>query len=609
MGGEAAPKQIYDETRRLGLAAELDTKQWASIRQRLLDDPRVVEGRTNGVVRLIEDPFRKERSLPPREALEYLATPSTKRPKGLTTALQEAVQTGQSELTAYERVAAHALKATLRPWQTAASGYTPHGVSPIVLARAVEFLADVTKGQRRSNNPTTEPSSKLSKKGAPPASEITPLLVGLVTTPEDSDAANQAAELPRGLSAQACVMAIMSRFETEDCTVGGGHLLRRATVLLSRACEATPLIPAGQSEAFAGELLERALALIPRAAGQQLPSDPECQWVNLVLAALPEHAIRRGIAAVGAEDLAAALDVLPDRPEGGRAEAERILASLASTHDDTEQRALPKGAASDDVEPAEPTPVDPAPSESGPASDADAAPAPPAPLVTEEQGPEAAAHAPEDSTVALLGAAEPTHVERSHHEAALSRERAVAHALRSERDQVQQELAAVGRRLDRTREENDELRAQLVLVTAELASVNRRAEALTVRAQRRDQELRQARQGARTASQSQLRQARIDGLRVLATVLVEVADQAAHATDDSDPSRALYRRALAQAGMAGLVDIGVSGEETDFDPSRHQAPTGSADRVVVERPGFAWQAGGAQEEVVLLPALVRRAGA
>ncbi len=666
VGGEVTVRQLQDETRRLGLAGEHDRTWWNRIRQRLLAHPRVTESKPNGPLKIIDepvDPFEKERSLPAREALEFLATPATKRERGLEQALREAVCAGQSELATYERVAAHALKAALRPWPTEMNEYTPQGVSQKVLAMAVEFLADVTKGQRHAQSATAQPSPKLGKAGAPPVAAVTPLLVGLVTTPEGSAAADEAAKLPRGLMAQACVMAVMARFEAEEA--GADHLLRRGAVLLPWAIAESPLAPAARREAFAEELLVRALGLLLRSAGQRLPSDPECQWVDLVLAAVPEHTLRRGIAATSAEDLAAALEALPDRPDGGRERAKRVLASLASVPDDPEQPESPAAPAS---EAAKPTASSSAESGSASAADAspeeqktqepqsepattaapadtdapaqepeadgdgnatdDAAPTPealseeskpqepepepvtraaPAEAEAPAQDPEMAAETPAVTAEAPSRAPEPTPEERSRHDVALSRERAVAHALRSERDQLKQDLAASERRYDRAGEEFAELRTRLDAVTAELAAATRRGEALTLQAQRREQELRQSRQTGRAASQAQLRQARIDGLRVLATVLAEVADQAAHATDESDPSRALYRRVLAQAATAGLVDIGTSGEETEFDPSRHQAPTGAAEQVVVERPGFAWRAAGSQEEVVLLPALVRRA--
>lgn len=665
MGEEVAIKQLRDETRRLGLAGELDSTWWSRTRKRLLEHPRVTESRPQGSLKIIEDPFQKERSLPAREALEALATPATKRPRGLELALREAVQAGQSELTAYERVAARTLKTTLRSWPAVMNAYDPRGVSQKVLAMAVEFFADVTKGLRRANNPTTEPSPKLGKLGAPPAVAVTPLLVGLVTTPEESGAADQATKLPRGLAAQACVMAVMERFDTEGRTVGGDHLLRRGAVLLACALEESPLVPAERREAFAEELLARTLGLLLRSTGQYLPSDPEWQWVDLVLSAVPEHTLRRGIAARCAEDLAAALEALADRPDGGRERATLVLASLAGAPDEAENPESPAASAAGSgklahatseesgsasaskaspeeqktQEPKNEPVTTPVPAEAdAPAEEPEAVgdgdvtvDVAPAPEVASEE-PKRREQQPEPETTAAPAEANPSaHApggvvetpagiagapfpeaalpseERSRLEAALSRERAVAHALRSERDQLKRDLAASERRYERADEEFAELRTRLEAVTAELAAATRRQEALTLQAQRREQELRQARQAGRAASQAQLRQARIDGLRVLATVLAEVADQAAHAADESDPSRALYRRVLTQAATAGLVDIGAIGEETAFDPSHHQAPTGQAERVVVERPGFAWRAGGSQEEVVLLPALVRRA--
>ncbi|MGW5463729.1 hypothetical protein [Streptomyces sp. NPDC003996] len=659
MGQEATVKQLHDEARQLGLAGEHNNTWWISIRQRLLEHPRVTESKPNGSLKLIDDPFQKERSLPAREALEFLATPATKRPRELEQALREAVRAGQRELTAYERVAAHALKVPLPAWPVGMNDYTPQGVSQKVLAVAVEFLAEVTKGQRHAKNPTAEPSPKLGKGGAPPAVALTPLLVGLVTIPEDSAAADQAAQLPRGLMAQSCVMALMARFESEDCTTAeGDRLLSRGAVLLPGAFAESPLVPAAQCEAFARKLLGRALGLLLRSAEQRLPSDPECKWIDLVLAAVPEHTLRHGVAATDTEDLVAALKALPDRPDGSRERVTLVLASLADTQDKAGRPETPSGPAevaakaTDSIsagmasgsaeeaateEPKEqesqtepPTPATTATADAraqkseagggaGPVEEAPAEepktqepPSKPPSAATDDAGTPAQESGETDDTPASAAEA-PSPItdfapeERSRYDIALSQERGVAQALRSERDELKQELAAMKRRYDRVDEEFAELRARLDAATTELAAATRRGEALALQAQRREQELRHARQAGRAASQSQLRQARLDGLRVLAAVLAEVADQAAHATDESDPSCALYRRVLAQAATAGLMDIGTIGEETEFDPSRHQAPTGPAEWVVVERPGFAWRAAGTQEEVVLLPAQVRRA--
>ncbi|WP_407697353.1 hypothetical protein, partial [Streptomyces kebangsaanensis] len=140
----------------------------------------------------------------------------------------------------------------------------------------------------------------------------------------------------------------------------------------------------------------------------------------------------------------------------------------------------------------------------------------------------------------------------------------------------------------------------------ELEEAAQRVEAMSRQVRRRDDELRQSRQTARGASQAQLRQSRIDTLRVLAAVLAEVADQAVHEDEETGPANALYRRALARAAAAGVLDIGAPGEETDYDPVIHRAPGGPTARVVVERPGFVWQGPRESEPVVLEHAIVRR---
>ncbi|MFE4620510.1 hypothetical protein ACFRJ7_30855 [Streptomyces sp. NPDC056747] len=199
--------------------------------------------------------------------------------------------------------------------------------------------------------------------------------------------------------------------------------------------------------------------------------------------------------------------------------------------------------------------------------------------------------------------------ERGQYEATLRRQEAATEELRAERDRLRLRVADLQADCDRSDEQAGVLRQQFADVSSTVAEANRRAEALADKVQRREEELRQVRQAGRAVSQSQLRQARMDGLRVLAAVLAEVADHVAHAADvnGSAAASALYRRVLTQATAANVADIGVAGEETGFDPVRHRFTTaGSAVRVVVERPGFAWQPGTPQE-VVLVPAAVRAA--
>ncbi|MEU7026523.1 hypothetical protein AB0A60_07475 [Streptomyces sp. NPDC046275] len=231
------------------------------------------------------------------------------------------------------------------------------------------------------------------------------------------------------------------------------------------------------------------------------------------------------------------------------------------------------------------------------------APALPGDQTEETGGQHADTHEPPEADLPL-----PSEV-RDQYEAALRRQEAVAEELRTERDRLRLRIADLQVERERSEEQAGFLRQQLADVSSALVEANRRAEALVGKVQRREEELRHVRQGGRAVSQSQLRQARMDGLRVLAAVLAEVADHVVHTTDTdgSGAADALYRRALTQAAAANVTDIGVTGEETGFDPARHRFTTaGSAERVVVERPGFAWQSGTPQE-VVLEPALVRDA--
>ncbi len=609
MGGEASVKELRSQARTLGLAGEHNSTWWSHMRKRLLSHPRVAEAKPGAPLKLLDesaDPFVEERALSAQEALEALATPTTKRAQGRQQALRKAVASGASELSAYEHVAAHALGVTLRSWPFDETAYTAQGVSERVLAAVVEFLAEVTTGQRRAKNPVADPSSKLSKPGAPSPHAVTPLLVGLVTIPVESAAADQAAKLPRGLAAQECVMAVMAGFDETEQPADREHPLRRGAAILQWAVAENSLVTGEQREAFGGELCSRALRLLLLSAELEQQQGPLYEWVDLVLAAVPDHVLQHVIATTVSDDLKAALETLPARPNGGRERATRLMTSLSARPDEADPavqslgdsaQAPEAGACGGPTPGQEPGQAIETEDQSSPAP----APAPAASSVQETYASDGAADTPESSEIDQSSRLE----ERARYEAALDQERAVAWALRSERDDLRQELATLQSRCDRADEEISTLRGQLGIASAELEDVTRRADALTRKAQRQEEELRQGRQAGRAASQSQLRQARIDGLRVLATVLAEVADQAIHTTtDDSASAHALYRRVLAQASAAGLTDIGPAGEEVGFDPVHHQSRTGPSARVIVERPGFAWQAGTPQE-VVLVPALVR----
>ncbi|WP_458246811.1 hypothetical protein [Streptomyces sp. MAI_2237] len=607
MGGEASVKELRSQARTLGLAGEHNSTWWSHMRKRLLSHPRVAEAKPGAPLKLLDesaDPFVEERALSAQEALEALATPTTKRAQGRQQALRKAVASGASELSAYEHVAAHALGVALRSWPFDETAYTAQGVSEKVLAAVVEFLAEVTTGQRRAKNPVADPSSKLSKPGAPSPHAVTPLLVGLVTIPVESAAADQAAKLPRGLAAQECVMAVMAGFDETEQPADRKHLLRRGAALLQWAVAETSLVTAEQREAFGEELCSRALRLLLLSAELEQHQGPLYEWVDLVLAAVPDHVLQHVIATTMSDDLKAALETLPARPNGGRERATRLMTSLSARPDEADPAVQSLGDSAQTPEAGAcggPTPGQEPGQAIEPEDQPSPAPAPAASSVQETYASDGAADTPESSEIGQSSRLE----ERARYEAALDQERAVAWALRSERDDLRQELATLRSQCDRADEKISTLRGQLGIASAELEDVTRRADALTKKVQRQEEELRQGRQAGRAASQSQLRQARIDGLRVLATVLAEVADQAIHTTtDDSASAHALYRRVLAQASAAGLTDIGPAGEEVDFDPVHHQSRTGPSARVIVERPGFAWQAGTPQE-VVLVPALVR----
>lgn len=608
MGGEASVNELKGRTRELGLAGEHDSAWWVRIRERLLADSQVAEAKPGEPLRLLDKPvapFAEEGALSVREALEALATSATKWARGRRQALREAVREGASELSAYEHVAAHALGVPLRSWPFDEAAYTTQGVSEKVLAAVVEFLAEVTKGQRRAKNPVVDPSSKLGKPGAPSPDAVTPLLVGLVTTPAESAAADQAAKLPRGLAAQECVMAVMAGFDETDHPAGSEHLLRRGEALLQWALAENSLVTAEQRNALGGELCLRALRLLLRQAEWPRSQGPLYEWVDRVLGAVPDHVLQHAIATTVSHDLETALEMLPDRPNAGRERVTRLMTSRSVRLDEAAPVVeSPEGSVQPPEAGARGGPEVPAQEPGQAIGPEDQSPAALAPASTPDQGTDASDGAADTPQPPEIRQSFPPE-DRARYEAALDQERAVAWALRSERDELRQELVTLQSRCDRADEEIGTLQEQLDVASTDLADVTRRKEALTRKTQRQAEELRQGRQAGRAVSQSQLRQARVDGLRVLAIVLAEVADQAIHtAADESASAHALYRRVLAQASAAELTDIGRAGEQVDFDPVRHRSRTGPAARVIVERPGFVWQAGTPQE-VVLVPVLVR----
>lgn len=100
---------------------------------------------------------------------------------------------------------------------------------------------------------------------------------------------------------------------------------------------------------------------------------------------------------------------------------------------------------------------------------------------------------------------------------------------------------------------------------------------------------------------AQERQLRIDAIRALAELAMEIEELTAN---EAEPA-VMVEKVRAQATRAGLEPIGRAGEETTFDRSRHK-PIGGALRdgapVYVVRPGYTWHA--PDEDVLIGKAIV-----
>jgi hypothetical protein len=101
--------------------------------------------------------------------------------------------------------------------------------------------------------------------------------------------------------------------------------------------------------------------------------------------------------------------------------------------------------------------------------------------------------------------------------------------------------------------------------------------------------------------QAQERQLRIDAIRALAELAMEVEELTANEAE----AAVLVEKVRARANREGLEPIGRAGEETTFDRSRHK-PIGGGLRdgavVYVVRPGYTWHA--PDEDVLIGKAIV-----
>jgi len=123
----------------------------------------------------------------------------------------------------------------------------------------------------------------------------------------------------------------------------------------------------------------------------------------------------------------------------------------------------------------------------------------------------------------------------------------------------------------------------------EAAQLNRRCDELTQRCADLEAEVRAGQTRAGGLREAQDRQARIDLVRGLAELAMEV-EELAHSGAEPD---VLIERIRAQVDAYELEPIGRAGDEEPFDPARH-APigglVGDGSRISVVRPGYTWRA-------------------
>jgi len=106
--------------------------------------------------------------------------------------------------------------------------------------------------------------------------------------------------------------------------------------------------------------------------------------------------------------------------------------------------------------------------------------------------------------------------------------------------------------------------------------------------------VRGAYQGARETRTAQERQIKIDAMRALAEVAMEVEELAATGADIGVTVGVIVERVRALAAESDLVPIGRAGDEMVFDPGAHTPIGGlpaAGSRVWVIRPGYTWRAG------------------
>ncbi|MFF4960205.1 hypothetical protein ACFY2Z_24640 [Streptomyces sp. NPDC001222] len=609
----------------LGINTQRFADKWSDLRQSLVSSPHIRQDAKQGLRwgGGGGNPGRPRRELSASAALQELADKSRRMRETTRQSLFDVVSARLHELSPYERLAAHALDVPVAEWPQQWVAPHPERVPEGVRLVAVAHIGDVSRARGRITFPGTEPS-RASRKAAeiPPSLNLLSLLVPLVAMPVPSPAADKAVSLMSGEHARNGVRAVMDCFEqalsadteSEDAPDQKAWLtsfLVRAKALLRRTLAKQVKEDATPSRDFAEEMTARAYALLADPRTWEQPNGLVREWAQHVAEhpAIPaelREAARTTQSTAAAEaadagkaDSTGGGEKTKDGWDAGTApETTTVLAGKAGStgFEEGSDADIEVGEEADTVEPS-----DAATEVGGPPHDVSG------------ETPEAAQDPERDPQAEIAALTRLLEKERSNADtvrAEHERERRAASAALAEAE-------AAGNRLRLRLEEEEKQRAEAQSrahaaeakwesARRDLEEAAQRAEAMTRQLRRRDDELRQSRQTARGASQAQLRQARIDTLRVLAAVLAEVADQAVHEAEETGPANALYRRVLARAAAAGVLDMGVLGEETDYDPVVHRAPGGPGARVVVERPGFVWQSSREPELVVLEQAIVRR---
>ncbi|MFE9923813.1 hypothetical protein ACFYQA_20190 [Streptomyces sp. NPDC005774] len=610
----------------MGLVANMSLK-WSQVRELLSAHPEVrttSKGMRWGGGGI--ETSSSSRQWSASEALRKLVDKSPK-PRGTKRPLFAAVSAGLDELSPYELLAVHALDMPVTEWPRHWTEPHPERVPEEINLIAVEHILEMSRARKRIVLPGTKPSPVAKKAAEIPSSlDLLPLLVPLAAMPASSPAADRAAKALSGEQAWNALRTGMECFEQALSTSPGFEDTRaqgeRLAPLSTRARELLKTVLMRRPKEddlpwldFAEEMAFRACALLADPRIQEQPNGLVRDWAQHVAdhPGIPvelREAARTAQAAAAAEAAdAAEADGTGDgerTKEGREAEASPETPTVFS--EETESTGVEDGGDTD-----------------AEAGEADTAEPADATIATDEPLQEVTEDAPDGTPEAAQESERDPQAEIEALKHLLEEERSNADAARTEYEQQRRaasdaltEAEATANRLrlriadEEKRRAEAETRAHAAEARWESAQRDveeaaQRAEAMARQLRRRDDELRQSRQTARGASQAQLRQARIDTLRVLAAVLAEVADQAVHEGEETGPANALYRRALARSAAAGVVDVGVLGEETDYDPVLHRAPGGPAARVVVERPGYAWQGPREPEPIVLEQAIVRRA--